>query len=104
MHYTLTHSIITIYSDIIKTIIPTRRTALTLLFLAAAMLPHGLRAQLATPYSLTFDTMTAVSQLTAQGFSYYGCTLTLTTTASCNATKQLRFSGGGTTVHKLIVK
>lgn len=80
-----------------------RRTALTLMFLAAAMLPNGLLAQMAIPYSQTFDTLTAVSQLTAQGFSYYGCTLTLTTTASCNTTKQLRFSGGGATKNRVLV-
>ncbi len=80
-----------------------RRTAITLLFFAAAMFSQELRAQLMIPFSQTFDTLTAVSQLTSQGFSYYGCTLTLTTTASCNTTKQLRFSGGGATKNRVLV-
>lgn len=79
-----------------------RRLHATILFLVAALLPQGLKSQVTIPFNEDFD-VTTVAQFTAQGFTAYGCTLTMTTSASCNTTKQLRFSGGGTTKNRVLV-
>lgn len=80
-----------------------RRIILTIILLAVAMLPHGAKAQLTIPYAENFDTMTNISSFTAQGFSYYGCMLSLTTSASCNSTKQLRFYSGSSNKNRVLV-
>lgn len=81
-----------------------RRIHATILILAA-LLPMGLNAQLSVPYAEDFNTMTNISSLTGQGYSYYGCTLSLYTSSnySCDGTKNLRFSGGGATKNRVLV-
>lgn len=80
-----------------------RHTVHIILLLATLVLSQGLKAQLTIPYTEAFDTMTNISSFTSQGFSYYGCVLSLSTSYSCNSTKQLRFSGGGTVKNRVLV-
>lgn len=80
-----------------------RRIILTIFLMAAILFPHGANAQLTIPYAENFDTMTNISSFTAQGFSYYGCSLSLTTLASCNSTKQLRFYSGSSNKNRVLV-
>ncbi|MBR4506620.1 MAG: fibronectin type III domain-containing protein [Bacteroidales bacterium] len=80
-----------------------RHIILTIFLVAATLFPHGANAQLTIPYAENFDTMTNISSFTAQGFSYYGCSLSLTTSASCNSTKQLRFYSGSSNKNRVLV-
>ncbi len=80
-----------------------RRIILTIFLVAATLFPHGANAQLTIPYAENFDSMTNISSFTAQGFSYYGCSLSLTTSASCNSTKQLRFYSGSSNKNRVLV-
>ncbi len=81
------------------------RRILATIILLAALFPTGLNAQISIPYAEDFNTMTDISSLTAQGYSYYGCTLSFYTASnySCDGTKSLRFSGGGTTKNRVLV-
>lgn len=81
------------------------RRILATIILLAALLPTRLNAQISIPYSEDFNTMTDISSLTAQGYSYYGCILSFYTASnySCDGTKSLRFSGGGTTKNRVLV-
>lgn len=81
-----------------------RRIHATILILAA-LLPMGVNAQLSIPYAEDFNTMADITGLTSQGYSYYGCTLSLYTSSnySCDGTKNLKLSGGGTTKNRVLV-
>ena len=81
-----------------------RHTLALILLLAATVLLQGLRAQQTVPYTIDFDSMTAASQVTAQGFINAGCTISVSNNSySCNGTKQLRLYGGGTLRNRVLV-
>lgn len=81
-----------------------RRPYATILFVAMALLPQAFKAQVSIPYSESFDTLTT-AQFTAQGFTAYGCTLSVLTSSSysCDGTKLLRMSGGGAVKNRVLV-